>query len=45
MLKFPYGISDFYTLITENYFYVDRTHLLSELEEAGKPLLFLRHNG
>ncbi len=43
MLKFPYGISDFYTLITEKYFYVDRTHFLPELEETGQQLLFLRH--
>ncbi len=42
MLKFPYGISDFHTLMTENYFYVDRTSLLPEIEEAGKQLLFLR---
>jgi len=42
MLKFPYGVSDFHTLITENYFYVDRTHLLPAIEEAGKQLLFLR---
>jgi Predicted AAA-ATPase/PD-(D/E)XK nuclease superfamily len=42
MLKFPYGISDFYQLITEQYFYVDRTAKLRLIEEAGKQLLFLR---
>ncbi len=42
MLKFPYGTSDFYSLITENYFYVDRTAAIPLLEEAGKQLLFLR---
>jgi len=42
MLKFPYGVSDFHTLMTENYFYVDRTHLLPAIEDAGKQLLFLR---
>ncbi len=42
MLKFPYGISDFAKLVTDNYFYVDRTHLLPALEEAGEQLLFLR---
>lgn len=42
MLKFPYGISDFYQLVTENYFYVDRTAQLRLLEDAGKQLLFLR---
>jgi len=25
-LKFPYGISDYYRILTGNYFYVDRTH-------------------
>jgi hypothetical protein len=42
MLKFPYGNSDFQRLITENYFYVDRTHCLPLLEAAGDQLLFLR---
>jgi hypothetical protein len=42
MLKFPYAISDFYKLITNHYFYVDRTHCLPLLEEAGDQLLFLR---
>ena len=42
MLKFPYGISDFYSLITEGYLYVDRTDRIPLLEQAGKQLLFLR---
>ena len=42
MLKFPYGICDFYSLITENYFYVDRTDKIALLENCGKYLLFLR---
>ncbi len=41
-MKFPYGISDFYQLITEDYFYVDRTGRIKLLEESGKQLLFLR---
>lgn len=41
-MKFPYGISDFYQVRTENYFYVDRTHLLPMVEDVGKQLLFLR---
>ncbi len=28
MLKFPYGISDFSKIVTNDYFYVNRTHLL-----------------
>lgn len=41
-MKFPYGLSDFKTLITEHYFYQDRTALIPALEETGKQLLFLR---
>ncbi len=42
MLKFPYGISDFHILKTQNYFYVDRTSHIRLIEEAGLQLLFLR---
>nr|VFJ52996.1 MAG: PD-(D/E)XK nuclease superfamily protein [Candidatus Kentron sp. DK]VFJ62009.1 MAG: PD-(D/E)XK nuclease superfamily protein [Candidatus Kentron sp. DK] len=41
-MKFPYGIADFQALITEGYFYADRTLHIAALEEAGKHLLFLR---
>ncbi len=41
-LKFPYGISNFYRIITENYFYVDRSNHIRLIEEAGDQLLFLR---
>jgi hypothetical protein len=41
-LKFPYGISNFYRVITNNYFYVDRTNHIPLIEEAGDQLLFLR---
>jgi len=41
-MKFPYGISDYYDVIMENYFYVDRTDKISLIEEMGKYLLFLR---
>jgi hypothetical protein len=42
MLKFPYGISDFYRVITGNYFYVDRTRHIRLIEDAGEQILFLR---
>ena len=42
MLKLPYAIRDFYALITEDYFYIDRTDRISVLENLGKELLFLR---
>jgi hypothetical protein len=41
-MKFPYGICDFREIITENYFYADRTDRIPVIEEAGKHLLFLR---
>jgi hypothetical protein len=42
MLKFPYGLRNFYELITENYFYVDRTAHIQTIEDFGKELIFLR---
>ncbi len=41
-MKFPYGISDFHKIITQNYFYIDRTDRIPLIEEAGSQLLFLR---
>ncbi|KPA17734.1 hypothetical protein MHK_002048 [Candidatus Magnetomorum sp. HK-1] len=31
-MLFPYGISDFKELITQNYFYCDRTNLIPLIE-------------
>ncbi len=42
MIKFPYAISDFCALRTQGYVYLDRTTALSDLEDAGKQLVFLR---
>jgi len=42
MLKFPYGLRNFYDLITENYFYVDRTSHIRVIEDFGRELIFLR---
>ena len=41
-MKFPYGISDFNAVITEGYYYCDRTDRIPMLENAGKYLLFIR---
>jgi len=41
-MKFPYGLCDFYDIINEDYFYVDRTDRIPEIEKAGKHLIFLR---
>ena len=42
MMRFPYGMADFQAIISEGYFYVDRTDRIALLEDAGKQLLFLR---
>lgn len=41
-MKFPYGIAKFDKLITQNYIYLDRTHLIPVVEALGDALLFLR---
>jgi len=41
-MKFPYGISDFKEIVTQNYFYCDRTNMIPLIENAGKSVLFLR---
>jgi hypothetical protein len=41
-MRFPYGVSDFYKLIVEEYLYIDRTGAIPLLEQAGDALLFLR---
>ena len=41
-MKFPYGLSDFATLIQDGYFYQDRTDRLPQLEDAGRQLIFIR---
>lgn len=42
MIKFPYGLADFYRIRTEGYLYLDRTSHIGILEELGNALLFLR---
>ena len=42
-LKMPYGISNYEELITENYYYVDKTNYIRKLEELPeKRIIFLR---
>ena len=42
-LKMPYGISNYEELITENYYYVDKTEYIEKLEELPeKRIMFLR---
>lgn len=42
MKNLPYGIADFKALKTENYYFVDKTKFIVELEQAGRHLMFLR---
>jgi hypothetical protein len=39
-VRLPYGVSDFEQLITENYYYVDRTAYIEKLEQASEPYIF-----
>jgi len=42
MLRFPYGLADFYRIATEGYLYVDRTAYIRRMEALGDSLLFIR---
>ncbi len=39
-LRIPYGISNYEKLITENYYFIDKTPFVERLEETGAPYLF-----
>jgi len=41
-LIFPYGTANYYSIITENNVYIDRTSFIPLLEEKGRTLIFLR---
>uniref|UniRef100_A0A7C4MPV0 AAA family ATPase n=1 Tax=Desulfatirhabdium butyrativorans TaxID=340467 RepID=A0A7C4MPV0_9BACT len=41
-MKFPYGICDFNKIITQGYFYCDRTGCIPMLEKLGEYQLFIR---
>jgi len=40
--KLPYGVSDFEMLREENYYYVDKTRFIREIENASRYLFFIR---
>ena len=42
MKQLPYGIADFKAIQTENFYFVDKTKFIVELENAGRHLIFLR---
>lgn len=41
----PYGISDFSRLIDQNYYYVDKTHFIPQIEEIANYLFLIRPHG
>ena len=41
-MHFPYGLSDFNKLIEQDYWYLDRTDRIADIEAAGDQLIFLR---
>jgi len=41
MLKFPYGFSDFYLLMLENHFYVDRTSHINAIKLSINAFFFV----
>jgi len=41
-MHFPYGLSDFSKLIEQDYWYLDRTDRIAQIEAAGDQLIFLR---
>ncbi len=38
----PYGITDFVEIRTENFYYIDKTSYLNDLQKAGRFLFFIR---
>ena len=40
MLKLPYGVSNFTKLANEDYYFVDRTAYIAQLEQMNEPYLF-----
>jgi len=40
MLKLPYGVSNFTKLAKEEYYFVDRTAFIAQLEQMNEPYLF-----
>lgn len=41
-MKIPYGISDFPLISMENYYYVDKTRFVEEVERAPRFLFLIR---
>ena len=42
MIRIPYGISNYETLVGEGYIYIDRTNYIELLEERYRYVFFMR---
>jgi hypothetical protein len=42
MIRIPYGISNYKTLVGEGYIYIDRTNFIELIEERYRYIFFLR---
>jgi hypothetical protein len=42
MIRIPYGISNYATLVGEGYIYIDRTNYIELIEERYRYIFFLR---
>lgn len=40
--KIPYGLTDYFRILTENYYYVDKTQYIEELEQTASFLFLIR---
>ena len=44
-MKLPVGISDFHKLRQNEYYYVDKTHFIPQIEEIANYLFLIRPDG
>jgi len=42
MKKIPYGLTDYLLLRKENYYYIDKTRFIKEIEKAPRFLFLIR---
>ena len=40
--KIPYGLTDYVLLMTDNYYYVDKTRYIEQLEQTARFLFLIR---
>ncbi|MCS3162939.1 AAA family ATPase [Bacteroides faecis] len=40
--KIPYGMTNFESIICDNYYYVDKTHYITKVENTSRFFFFVR---